>query len=253
LPVYHLCDEVITATATDFVADEVVDEVTIAKTTVANNITSSYAIHPGEHIAYDAVTGTDAQSHPPPPSSADSRLVEPSSITTSHPPPQVHAEGMPLSPIISQAVSMIRAQTTSNRSAEQSPVKKMKLQLTMEDGVASIYARDKEMASMPAPCQMGSNHPCFESNSLRVPASDAEKSWLFHYYLKSSPVQGGNPYQSCLNAICINNIARALFHERHVRNSDRLKTIALPVIKSVKEYEEFQIVPEWLLLHEYDA
>jgi hypothetical protein len=148
---------------------------------------------------------------------------------------------------IEQAVSMVRSHAALML-PQSSPTKRSKF--TLEGGVAGILARSNQISAMTPRRCLGIDHPGFDSDSKRIAASNTEKSWLFNYFLIASTNgdNGGNIYKDCLNAILINNIARGIFHERHVLSSDRLKTITLPVIKSVKEYENNNVVPEWLTL-----
>jgi hypothetical protein len=152
--------------------------------------------------------------------------------------------------LIEEAVRLVRSHSTLMMTEELS---NKQPKFTLEDGVAGINARRDQILALSPPRQIGIDHPCFESVTQRVPSSDAEKNWLFHYY---SDALGngdgivsdhrGNSYRDCLNAIRVNNFARGIFHERHVMSSDRLKTIALPIIKLVKSYDEDNIVPDWL-------
>jgi hypothetical protein len=55
--------------------------------------------------------------------------------------------------------------------------------------------------------------------------------------------QRGSLFRECLDTIRVQNTARSLFHERHVFNSDRLKTLCLPIIACIKQYHEDGIEP----------
>ena len=135
-----------------------------------------------------------------------------------------------------------------------SPSSPKKRKFCLEDGVTMITARAgmlQRVASSLSP--FGSEHPEYESPSVRVSSSDEEKTWLFNYYNRNIDIYqiGGqrNLYKRCLDAIHCQNDARVLFHERHVLNSDRLKTCSLPVIREVKQFREGGMImyPEWYI------
>lgn len=125
----------------------------------------------------------------------------------------------------------------------------LKRKFTLEDGVMSIAARADQLQGLASVLSVvGEEHPNFEKNSERVPASDNEKTWLFNYFNRNDDIfQTGknNLFRCCLDAILVQNDARVLFHERHVHNSDRLKTCSLPVIKEVKQFRQDGMYPTW--------
>jgi hypothetical protein len=125
----------------------------------------------------------------------------------------------------------------------------LKRKFTLEDGVMSIAARADQLQGLASELSVvGQEHPNFEKNSERVPASDNEKTWLFNYFNRNDDIfQTGknNLFRCCLDAILVQNDARVLFHERHVHNSDRLKTCSLPVIKEVKQFRQDGMYPTW--------
>jgi hypothetical protein len=125
----------------------------------------------------------------------------------------------------------------------------LKRKFTLEDGVMSIAARADQLQGLASVLSVvGQEHPNFEKNSERVPASDNEKTWLFNYFNRNDDIfQTGknNLFRCCLDAILVQNDARVLFHERHVHNSDRLKTCSLPVIKEVKQFRQNGMYPTW--------
>jgi len=84
----------------------------------------------------------------------------------------------------------------------------------------------------------GALHPHHESTSLRIPVSTAEKRWLFDYFnAVGADVQSGNYYSECRTCILGDTAARLLFHPRHVSNSDRVKTMAKPIIACVNSLQ----------------
>jgi hypothetical protein len=218
---------------------------------------SYYNIEDGEQSAYDVVTGQDTSSlgsprlaTTTPPSlliSPPAIMLAPELVSNSPLHTELPTTSQIISPslpeLITHAVEMLSSPTPSS---EESPKKKKKF--TMEDSFASIEARGNLIATMTPLCKMGRDHPDVDSPRKRIKGSNVEKSWLFHYYLEASKSSEGSIYSDCLSAIRVNDAARAIFHERHVLNSDRLKTIAIPVIACVKVYEETNVEPEWLLL-----
>ena len=121
---------------------------------------------------------------------------------------------------------------------------------TLDAGINVINTR--RMGSLTVR-SFGTTHPYFNSNCTRIPASDEERSWLFDYFTGDTDIyleQRGNIFRKCLDCIRSDDAARSLFHERHVHNSDRLKTISLPVIATVKMYRDQGLLPEWYLTEE---
>lgn len=242
-----------------------------------------YTIEEGDRSAYEVITGGESSILPPPEEDASIPLLH-TPLPIPGPMPimkensnQLVSSGVPLDTdamnttvataitsaiprvntlevtptlvsLVGQAVGLVRSHSTLMSETQQTSNKQMKF--TLEGGVAGINARRDQIEAMPQPREIGIDHPCFESDTQRVPSSDMEKSWLFHYYsdaFDTDSSQGGNCYRDCLNAIRANDIARGVFHKRHVMSSDRLKTIALPVLKCVKIYKENDIEPAWLL------
>ena len=126
---------------------------------------------------------------------------------------------------------------------------------SVAEGVSRIHNRASPIQAMAMGASpLGADHPFANRPSARVPASDAERTWLFNYFRQDTniyDVQRGHIFRSCLNAIRVQDSARAVFHERHVHNSDRLKNIALPVIDCVKMHNETGAYPEWYQIEEY--
>lgn len=133
------------------------------------------------------------------------------------------------------------------------PSSPLKRKFRLEDGVDKISSRAMKMEQVGAALSpLGLEHPEYVGQSVRVPASDEEKTWLFNYYNRNDDFQVGqvgrtNLFRRCLDAILVQNDARVLFHQRHVYNSDRLKTCSLPVIKEVKQYRDDGMYPAWYI------
>jgi len=126
---------------------------------------------------------------------------------------------------------------------------------SVAEGVSRILNRASPIQAMAMGASpLGADHPFANRPSARVPASDAERTWLFNYFRQDThiyDVQRGHIFRSCLDAILVQDSARAVFHERHVQSSDRLKTIALHVIDCVKMHNETGAYPEWYQIDEY--
>jgi len=84
----------------------------------------------------------------------------------------------------------------------------------------------------------GALHPHYTSSGLRIPVSTSEKRWLFDYFnAVGADVLSGNYYSDCRTCILGDTAARLLFHPRHISNSDRVKTMAKPIIECVKNLQ----------------
>jgi len=179
------------------------------------------------------------------------------------PTPPPHALSLISSPPTPMSAASLVSEAPSNSMMCSEPVqtppqKKPRLNTwaSVEERVLSIHDRESPIQAMAMSASpIGANHPFYDRSSARVPVTNAEKTWLFNYFVDNKIIyneQRGNIFKLCLNAILIEDSARLVFHSRHVHNTDRLKNLAQPVIDSVKLYHQSHQHPPWYERNEYE-